>query len=77
MMATMRCDHPDIEAFIEAAKSDPARLRMFNMSVLITDPVYGGGQGGWHRGNWSLPTRSISSRAGPRDLWDTIMRNDL
>ena len=26
MMATMRCDHPDIEAFIEA-KKDPARLR--------------------------------------------------
>ncbi|MBW4707231.1 adenosylcobalamin-dependent ribonucleoside-diphosphate reductase [Roseobacter sp. YSTF-M11] len=37
MMATMRCDHPDVEDFI-AAKSDPARLRMFNMSVLITDP---------------------------------------
>ena len=37
MMATMRCDHPDVEAFIEA-KKDPARLRMFNLSVLITDP---------------------------------------
>ena len=36
MMATMRCDHPDIEQFI-TAKSDPARLRMFNMSVLVTD----------------------------------------
>jgi ribonucleoside-diphosphate reductase alpha chain len=36
MMATMRCDHPDIEDFI-AAKSDPARLRMFNVSVLVTD----------------------------------------
>lgn len=36
MMATMRCDHPDIERFIEA-KRDPLRLRMFNMSVLITD----------------------------------------
>ncbi|MCD1625706.1 adenosylcobalamin-dependent ribonucleoside-diphosphate reductase [Seohaeicola saemankumensis] len=37
MMATMRCDHPDIEAFI-TAKSDAARLRMFNLSVLVTDP---------------------------------------
>ena len=37
MMATMRCDHPDIEDFI-TAKSDAARLRMFNVSVLITDP---------------------------------------
>ncbi|MEM8958004.1 MAG: ribonucleotide reductase N-terminal alpha domain-containing protein, partial [Pseudomonadota bacterium] len=37
MMATMRCDHPDIEEFI-ADKADPARLRMFNLSVLVTDP---------------------------------------
>ena len=36
MMATMRCDHPDIMDFVDA-KSDPNRLRMFNMSVLITD----------------------------------------
>ena len=36
MMATMRCDHPDIEAFIDA-KRDPAKLRMFNLSVLVTD----------------------------------------
>ncbi|MBL4751960.1 MAG: adenosylcobalamin-dependent ribonucleoside-diphosphate reductase [Amylibacter sp.] len=36
MMATMRCDHPDIDQFIEA-KKDGARLRMFNLSVLITD----------------------------------------
>lgn len=36
MMATMRCDHPDVFDFINA-KSDPGRLRMFNMSVLITD----------------------------------------
>ncbi len=36
MMATMRCDHPDIVDFIEA-KRDPNRLRHFNVSVLATD----------------------------------------
>ncbi len=36
MMATMRCDHPDIEAFIEA-KQDRTQLRMFNVSVMATD----------------------------------------
>jgi ribonucleoside-diphosphate reductase alpha chain len=39
MMATMRCDHPDIEDFI-TAKSDPARLRMFNVSVLSPIPSW-------------------------------------
>lgn len=36
MMATLRCDHPDIEQFI-AAKHDQHELRHFNLSVLVTD----------------------------------------
>ncbi|AOS96440.1 Ribonucleoside-diphosphate reductase NrdZ [Microbulbifer aggregans] len=36
MMATLRCDHPDIEAFV-AAKRDSTALRHFNLSVLVSD----------------------------------------
>lgn len=36
MMATLSCDHPDIEAFIDA-KRDPHSLRHFNLSVLVSD----------------------------------------
>ena len=36
MMATLRCDHPDIEAFVDA-KRDARELRHFNLSVLVTD----------------------------------------
>ncbi len=36
MMATLRCDHPDIETFV-AAKRDPTQLRHFNLSVLVSD----------------------------------------
>lgn len=36
MMATLRCDHPDIEHFIDA-KRDARALRHFNLSVQTTD----------------------------------------
>ena len=71
MMATMRCDHPDIEAFI-AAKSDPARLRMFNMSVLVTDPFMAAvkADGPWELTFGGRVYRTLPARA----LWDRIMQ---
>ncbi len=71
MMATMRCDHPDIEAFIEA-KQDPARLRMFNLSVLITDPFMAAVK---DDGPWELLfDRKVYRTVQARDLWNRIMR---
>ena len=71
MMATLRCDHPDIEAFI-TAKSDAARLRMFNVSVLITDPFMVAVQNG---DSWDLQfDGKIYQTIDARDLWDKIMR---
>lgn len=72
MMATMRCDHPDIESFI-SAKSDPARLRMFNLSVLITDPFM---EAVKSDGSWDLVfDGKVYHTVKARDLWNKIMRS--
>ncbi|AZV79443.1 adenosylcobalamin-dependent ribonucleoside-diphosphate reductase [Parasedimentitalea marina] len=71
MMATMRCDHPDIEQFI-TAKSDAARLRMFNMSVLITDDFMDAVKAD---GSWELVFDGrIYHTIQARDLWNKIMQ---
>ncbi len=71
MMATMRCDHPDIEAFI-AAKQDSARLRMFNLSVLVTDAFM---QAVRDDAAWDLQFEGKVFHTLPaRDLWNRIMR---
>lgn len=72
MMATMRCDHPDIEAFIDA-KRDPLKLRMFNMSVLVTDPFMEAvnDDADWELVFQGKVHRTIKARA----LWDKIMRS--
>ena len=72
MMATMRCDHPDIEQFI-SAKSDPIRLRMFNLSVLVTDPFMGAVK---NDGDWNLIFNGeVYKTLKARTLWDQIMQS--
>lgn len=72
MMATMRCDHPDIEDFIKA-KRDPGRLRMFNLSVLVTDAFM---QAVEDNKPWDLVfDGTVHKTLDARALWDTIMRS--
>jgi ribonucleoside-diphosphate reductase alpha chain len=71
MMGCLRIDHPDIEAFIDA-KREPARLRNFNLSVLVTDAFMAALAAG---ADWPLvfdgETRGSVKAA---DLWDRLMR---
>ena len=70
MMATMRCDHPDIEAFIDA-KREPGRLRMFNLSVLVTDAFMAAVR---EDRPWTLAFGGVAHRTlQARELWDRIM----
>ena len=72
MMATMRCDHPDIEDFI-IAKQDSARLRMFNLSVLITDPFMDAVK---NDGSWDLQWNGkVYKTLKAVDLWNKIMQS--
>ena len=71
MMATLRCDHPDIEAFIDA-KQEPGRLRMFNLSVLVTDAFM---QAVREDQSWELHFGGVTFKTvHARALWDKIMR---
>lgn len=71
-MATLRVDHPDIEAFI-AAKRTPGRLENFNLSVAVTDAFFSALDAG-------IPFALINPRTGraartvdPRALFDAIV----
>ncbi len=71
MMGTLRCDHPDIEAFIDA-KRNAGRLRNFNLSVLVTDAFMNAvaDDAAWPLVFDGAPWRTVRAR----DLWERIMR---
>ena len=72
MMATLRCDHPDIEEFI-TAKHDAHRLRMFNLSVLVTDPFMAAVKAD---DDWPLVFGdTVFKTVRARDLWNRIMQS--
>ena len=71
MMATLACNHPDIEMFIDA-KRERGRLTNFNLSVLVSDPFMDAVKADAY---WDLKFdgrvyRTVKARA----LWDRIMR---
>jgi ribonucleoside-diphosphate reductase alpha chain len=76
MMATLRCDHPDIETFVDA-KRDPAALRHFNLSVQVSDAFMAAVE---NDRDWALvfPARggdpAVSRTLKARELWQRILR---
>ncbi|MES2255810.1 MAG: adenosylcobalamin-dependent ribonucleoside-diphosphate reductase [Pseudomonadota bacterium] len=72
MMATLACNHPDIEDFIDA-KRTPGRLSNFNLSVLISDAFM---QAVADDADWTLQFQAKVYRTlKARALWDRIMRS--
>lgn len=72
MMSVLRCDHPDIVEFIEAKRTE-GMLRMFNLSVGITDAFMDAVD---KDADWALvfggkPYKTVKAR----ELWDKIMKS--
>ena len=72
MMGCLAIGHPDIEAFIDA-KRDPARLRNFNLSVLVSDAFMAalGADGDWPLEFAGRIYRTVRAR----ELWERLMRS--
>ncbi|MEA1942472.1 MAG: adenosylcobalamin-dependent ribonucleoside-diphosphate reductase [Pseudomonadota bacterium] len=71
MMGVMRDDHPDILSFIDA-KKDGSRLRMFNLSVLVSDALIDAID---EDADWPLHFNgTVYDTIRARDLWDAIMQ---
>lgn len=89
-MGVLRCDHPDVEAFIHA-KDQPGELTQFNVSVGVTDEFMRAVEADrdWELVHKAEPGSEIVARGAyrrddgmwvyrklpARDLWDQIMRS--
>jgi ribonucleoside-diphosphate reductase alpha chain len=77
MMATLRCDHPDIEAFVDA-KREAGVLKNFNLSVLVTDAFLDAVDGDRE---WALVyppgDPAAQKRLPARRLWQRIVDSAL
>ena len=73
MMATLACDHPDIETFIDA-KRISGRLSNFNLSVLVSDAFMEAVRPMTKIGRFSFGGK-IHRTLRARTLWDQIMRS--
>ncbi|MGE0030169.1 MAG: adenosylcobalamin-dependent ribonucleoside-diphosphate reductase [Steroidobacteraceae bacterium] len=74
MMATLRCDHPDVVEFIDA-KREPGALRNFNLSVLVSDAFMRAldDDAPWRLAFPAPPAAAIVERTiSARELWERL-----
>ena len=73
MMGTLACDHPDIEAFVDA-KHTTGALTHFNLSVLVTDAFMAAVDAD---AQWTLAfaRAKVERNVKARALWDSIVRH--